>query len=321
MKTAHLNALRALEATLRLGSFRAAADELNVTPAAVGQQIRALESYIGRPLFDRRPSGAMPSEAADEAASRLTSAFRELSGVLAGLSARPPTARVAVTMTMSVAEGWLPHELPGFFAQVDEVDLRLDSSRTVVDLAHGEFDFAIRHAAGAGEGNDSLPLFPSLIAPLCTRDFARRYGLSPETRSLAEVPLSHVPFETSDPGWIDWPDWCAAFGVGLGAEQARQVSTGSSGLQLARAGLGLVLCAMVDSFDAIRCGDLVLPFGPGSVMQTAYWYRLVWLRDRRLGPVQRRFRDWIAERGRAHCDEIGEWLGFAIAPPDQPIET
>ena len=64
MKTSHLNALRALEAALRTGSFRSAADDLGVTTAAVGQQIRGLEEYVGRQLFIRKPSGAVPTEAA-----------------------------------------------------------------------------------------------------------------------------------------------------------------------------------------------------------------------------------------------------------------
>ena len=59
MRLAHLNGLKALEATLRLGSLTGAAKDLGVTPAAVGQQIRTLELYLGVALF-RRTRRAAP---------------------------------------------------------------------------------------------------------------------------------------------------------------------------------------------------------------------------------------------------------------------
>ena len=51
MKLSHLNGLRALEAALRTGTFSAAADELGVTVAAIGQQLRGLEDYLGLRLL------------------------------------------------------------------------------------------------------------------------------------------------------------------------------------------------------------------------------------------------------------------------------
>ncbi|MCR9150199.1 MAG: LysR substrate-binding domain-containing protein [Rhodobacteraceae bacterium] len=314
MKTAHLNALRALEAVLRLGSLRAAADELHVTSAAVGQQVRVLEGALGRKLLDRRPGGAVPTDAARGAAARLTRAFADLSEVLADLSLAEQGNRVAVTMTVAVAEGWLPRELPDFFARAPEVDLRLDSSRATVDLARGEFDFAIRHMGPPGADFAAITLFPSFMAPVCTPDFARRYRLTPETRSLGGVPLNHVPVRTSDPDWVDWPGWCARFGLAPDDGQAQQVSAGFGGLRFAQAGLGLTLSALVDSFDALRRGDLVLPFGPDRVLTSAYSYRLIWLKDRRLSPLQRLFRDWIAGRGKAQADAIEGWLASGARP-------
>lgn len=64
---AHLNALRAFEASARHQSFSAAAKELNVTPAAVGQLVRMLEEWLGTPVFARGASGParlVPTEAA-----------------------------------------------------------------------------------------------------------------------------------------------------------------------------------------------------------------------------------------------------------------
>ena len=53
-----LNALRAFEAVVRLGSMARAADALAVTPGAVSQQVRLLESVVGVPLFRREGAAA-----------------------------------------------------------------------------------------------------------------------------------------------------------------------------------------------------------------------------------------------------------------------
>ena len=85
MKLSHLNALRALEATLRCGTFSAAADELGVTVGAIGQQLRGLEDYLGLRLFDRLPSGVRPTVEAREVAEQLTMGFGAVDEALAQL--------------------------------------------------------------------------------------------------------------------------------------------------------------------------------------------------------------------------------------------
>ena len=87
----HLNALLALEASARLGSFTRAAAELNVTPAAVGQQVRILEEYLGRKIFHRSSQGLQVTPAAVAALTdleagfdRLEAGFRQLGRTAAG---------------------------------------------------------------------------------------------------------------------------------------------------------------------------------------------------------------------------------------------
>lgn len=313
MKTTHLNGLRALEATLRLGGFRAAADELGVTPAAVGQRVRALEDYLGRPLLERRPTGAVPAPAALSVAARLTDAMRLLSQALAELDGAAPDRRVAVSMPQALAETWLPPELPGFMSRCDSVDLRLDTSHLPVDLASGAFDFAVRYGPEPDKELDWLPLFPAHVVPVATPDFAERYGLCPGLTSLEHVPLWHVENHTKDPLWPDWAAWCARNGIappmpGL----VPYVSRFSSGLRVAQTGLGMVLGGIVEAYPLLRDGVLVMPFGPQSALPTGaehgYLYRLVWRRGGRLMPVQRVFRDWIGERAAAHAAAIEKML-------------
>ena len=87
MRISHLNALRALEATLRLGSFSAAANELGITPAAVGQRVRSLEDFLGKELFERTSTGIRVLEDARQTETLLTNSFSGLAAALDQLRA------------------------------------------------------------------------------------------------------------------------------------------------------------------------------------------------------------------------------------------
>src|SRR6056297_2802134 len=106
MKISHLNALRALEATLRRGSFATAAKELGVTPAAVGQRIRSLEEYVGRRLFERSANGAVPTAEARKLLPVLNTGFSALESALDELQPTQDLRRISVTMPESFAENW-----------------------------------------------------------------------------------------------------------------------------------------------------------------------------------------------------------------------
>ena len=87
---AHLNAMLSFEAAARLGGFAAAADELSVTPGAVSQQIKALEDWIGAPLFERRTQGVALTALGQGARDEFTSAFDSLGHALHALRAQAP---------------------------------------------------------------------------------------------------------------------------------------------------------------------------------------------------------------------------------------
>ena len=78
----HLRALQALELAISRGSLKAAAAELAITPAAVGQRIKALEDYLGFDLLVRGRSGIRPTRELESAMAHLSAAFRELDTVL-----------------------------------------------------------------------------------------------------------------------------------------------------------------------------------------------------------------------------------------------
>ena len=309
MRIPHLNGLRAFETALRTRNLTAAGRELGVTAAAVGQQIKTLEDYLGCKLFERRPTGVVPTEAALRVQDRLTAGMSILADVVAQLSRTQAQDRVAVTLPESFAENWLTLRLSDFYRDNAGVDLRLDSTNRQVDLFQEDFDFAIRYIGRPEDNLTSIKLFDDSVLPVCTPGFAAEYGLSPNTTVLDEVPLIHLDDRTPDPDWVDWPRWADTFGVHLGdLRRGPTFLRFNSGLRAAVAGQGLVLCGIVEAFHAIENGQLVMPFGFERRCQTSYRYWLVHVEGRRLSKVQRKFVAWIEDVARAFRDDLGRWI-------------
>ena len=307
MRITHLNGLRALEATLRRGSFRAAAGELGVTAAAVGQQIRSLESFLGRPLFERASTGARPTPSAREIEQKLSACFSSLGEVIGQLEHRPPENRVAITLPTSFAEYWFTTRLPGFYRLNSEIDLRLDASNRMLDLIREDLDFAIRYSLPAPETYTETILFGDRIVPVCTPAFAARYRLSRDLDSLSGVPLIHVVDRTPDPQWVGWEAWGQRFGFASeGLADGVRLTQFSSGMRAAIGGQGLVLCGIVEAFDAIRDGSLIMPFGAEFNCRAGYEYRLLSINGRRLSKLQNRFRDWVVDTAREFETRLDE---------------
>lgn len=305
MKLSRLNALRAFEAVLRTGSFKAAAEEIGVTPAAVGQQVRGLEELLARKLFRRTAGGAEPTEEALRVKAGLTAGFTALSEAMNELRDENVGRRVAVTAPESFAENWLTRRITGFYSENPAADLRLDAANRRVDIAAEGFDFAIRYSAPPPDNLSAIDLFGDAVLPLCTPGFTKRHQLASGRPSLLGVPLVQLENRTPDPQWASWEDWCGHFGVEYATTSGGiRFSRISSGLQAALSGQGLVLCGITEAFDAIQQGLLMAPFGLRHHLPTAYRYRLVSVAGRPLTPLQIRFQDWLVAEATRFTDQL-----------------
>lgn len=309
MRLAFLNSWRAVEAVVRLGSMARAAEELAVTPAAVSARIRDLEDRIGRPLFLRESRGLVPTEALTDVQQRLSGGMAILAGVQRDLSSESVPRRIALAVTQTFAENWLPRHMPSLFAKTDGMDLRLDTRWDLVGIDEGGFDFAIRYMAAPGPEFGQVPLLPSGVVPVCTPDFASRYGLGPRTASLDGIPLVHVVVPTSDPDWCDWNSWGIRTGVTWTTDDAPRFTLTGSGRRVAMSGMGLVLGGLAEVLDDVAQGSLVMPLGRDSIIWAGFWHRLIWPSQRRLRPVQKVFRNWAAERAELDRASMAELFG------------
>lgn len=211
-----LTALRAFAATAELRSFSQAARALNVTHAAVAQQVRALEDQLGRPLVQREGRGVSLTTDGEHLADALNEGFSAMQRGLEALKAGEADRPVRVTLTASFAAQWLMPRLKDFWEKFPDIGLSLHPDSRVVDLHRERMDLGIRYGNGDWPGAESSYLAsarlviagaPSLIGQRDAltiedmRDFdwilsrswpeqdtyLRRIGLDPDTLSRTDI--------------------------------------------------------------------------------------------------------------------------------------
>ena len=167
-RLAHLNALRAFEATARLGSYVRAADELAVTAAAVGQQVRMLEEHFGSALFERQGKKLVLTEAARAVLPDIKDAFDRLAQAANRLRETRHADLVTITLPRSFTAKWLIPRIEAFSMAHPEVDLRLDTTDRLVDLLRENVTLGIRYGSGRYPGLDATLLMADEVFPVCS---------------------------------------------------------------------------------------------------------------------------------------------------------
>jgi LysR family transcriptional regulator of beta-lactamase len=167
-----LNALRAFESSARHLSFTRAALELNVTQAAVSQQVRSLEERLGTTLFKRLPRGLAMTDEGLALRPVLTDAFDRIEAVLKQFEGGHFHEVLTIGVVGTFAVGWLMPRLKSFRDAHPFVELRLLTNNNLVDLATEGLDFAIRFGDGTWPGSLATRLLDAPLALLCTPEIA-----------------------------------------------------------------------------------------------------------------------------------------------------
>jgi DNA-binding transcriptional LysR family regulator len=146
MRQGALDGVEAFLSVARHRSFRRAAAELGVTPSAISQAVRTLESRIGAALFARTTRSVGLTEAGERFLARAKPAFEEL--VAAGETARELGQRPAGLLRLAVPRAAVPILLEPLIASFCEaypaIEVELAASEELVDLAKGGFDAGVR---------------------------------------------------------------------------------------------------------------------------------------------------------------------------------
>lgn len=153
-----LPALRAFEAAARLGSYSAAARELNVTHAAIAQHVRTLEDHFGCPLMARAGQKMQATSEGASLASALSDGFGTIARAAETLLDRGKDRPLRITSTASFAENWLMPRIGQFWSENPGVGLEINPAPELVDLRREGIDMALRFGRGDWPGLNAEPL-------------------------------------------------------------------------------------------------------------------------------------------------------------------
>lgn len=308
--TTHLRALQALELAIRKGSLKSAAIELSITPAAVGQRIRALEEYLGLDLLVRGRSGIRPTRDLEAAIAHLKAAFRELETASRILDFQRVN-EVHISADSDWADLWLRPRLPQF----------LDDNPNTLFCINGVGDVPVRLGSADceiwfGESKAGVDtLFHDYLLPVSSPENSKRVLAQPDGEMLEGFPLLHLDCYTVDAADIGWIEWVNKHGQ-------RQTAPGRGirykkvlhALEAVYANAGLLVCGAALVKQQLDDGKLSLPFPVthGSWSRNAYCahFRESALRRQKI----QQFREWLLSTSRETRAELERFVGKAREP-------
>jgi len=262
-----LNWLRTFEAAARHGNLNRAADELNVTPSAVSQQVKALEARVAIPLFRRVRQRLYLTDAGQAYQLALQQAFAIMSAGTDELLAGVGLTSLTVRAPSSFATQWLVPRLDRFHALYPNIDIRITALGREVDFNRDDIDLEIRYGDGNWPALEVLPFISEQVFPVCSPALLSSGAPLTQPADLAAHTLLDVPgYE------VDWAAWLAAAGVS-GHDHRRDVRFDQSvmAVQAAISGLGIALGRTPLVADEIAAGRLVAPFYLQVVSTGAYF--------------------------------------------------
>lgn len=296
-----LKALRAFEAAARHLGFERAGDELNVTPGAIAQQVKALEAWLGLSLFHRLPSrGVVLTPAGHRYAESIGALLDGLAEATAQVQRAADPNMLTVSTIPSFAANWLIPRLGSLRKTHPSLDVRVQISQERTDFSRENVDVAIRFGHGRYPGLRSDFLLEESFFPVCSAALMDdpAHPLR-EPADLGRHTLLHEDIDAGIPGYVDWPQWLASAGVAhlVDASRGPRFSHTFLALQAAASGQGVALATSVLAGQDFVAGRLVRPFA--HEVRGVSQYHVVCPEATADRPQIAAFRAWLQEQASA----------------------
>jgi LysR family glycine cleavage system transcriptional activator len=289
-----LKAVRYFEAAARHLSFSRAAEELSVTHSAISHQIKALEAWLGVPLFERGTRQVALTEAGRRFLPPVRSGLLQIAEAARDVSTATKGGPIVVSVLPSVAAKWMVPKLHDFRARHPDIDVRISATSRVETIGDGDIDIAIRFGRGNWSGVTAELLLANDLFPVCSPKLPTADKPLTEPRDLLQYPL------LSDSDWSGanydfWRDWLMAAGI----EDARYrpgltFNVSNLLMQAAVDGLGVAMGNTMLAGEDLRQGRLIRPFDL-TVWPDSGFY-VVYAKSALQRPKIKAFRDWLFDQ-------------------------
>lgn len=286
-----LNSLVAFEAAARHLSFTLAAQELNVTQGAISRQVRLLEDYLGKVLFERTTRTIQLSPAASQYYETVRASLLQVAQATGEIRHWQGAEQVTVATSTAMASLWLLPKVTEFQRENEEIDLRIIAHDQVKDFSRLDCDLALYYCKTPPRDMQVTPLFSEEVYPVCSPAYLAKHPGLNQPQDLAACTWLFLDDPQRD--WIGWTEWFQAQGLKK-VEPKRRININSYSMLIQSAisgqGIALAWSNLVD--DHLHSGALVRPLD--TVLRTdAQFCLLEPLGRGGMRQSVKRFRSWL----------------------------
>ena len=252
-----LGTLRAFEVLARTGTLAKAADELCVTPSAVGHQVRALEAWLGTALFEAKGRQRVLTAAGERLAGDIGKAFDQLDLACRAV-AHASGQELHVNVTPTFAIRWLVPRLGRFHVRYPDIAVHIETSAKPIDLMREPMDAALRFGKPPWTGLTSELIFMEDVFPVCHPKLLSGRKRLNRPEDLKNHTLLHSLYRRDD-----WAKWLAAAGVDkklVDPTQGLIFDLTTMAIDAAENGLGVAITREAQVTPVLESGRLVVPF-------------------------------------------------------------
>jgi len=291
-----LNALRGFLVVAQHLSFSVAAKELRITPAAVSQQIKNLEDFLGVQVFNRQGRRVQLTEAGRQILPGVERGFHNMADAVRPYLSPISANHLSCSAVGSFAARWLVPRLPSWTALYPNTDVRLSATAEVIEFERMGIDLAIRLGTGDWGELYSELLLPEEVVPLCSPDLLEGKAPLRVPADLSHHQLIHFapPYGQLNTKWSDWME--IADVEGIDSSRGLLTNDGMMALNAATRGQGVVLAPRVLAAEELSVGTLVIPFEIKLPTDLA-WY-IVMPQQNLNRPMVAAFHDWLKDESK-----------------------
>jgi LysR family transcriptional regulator, glycine cleavage system transcriptional activator len=304
----HLKAMQALEAAVRFGSISRGAEALGITPAAMGQRIKALEDYLGLELLTRGRAGMAPTAELAAALPHLHTAFAALEDAAGALDMQRAS-EIHIAAASDFVELWLEPRLPAFRAEYPGLLFCINGAGEVpVRLGRADCEIGFGAVPPAEDRLADL-LFRDLVLPIGSPANVARVAPMPAVERLEGFPLLHLDFYKDDPAGLSWPEWIARNQVLRTApDRGMRFQRITAALAAVEANAGLCLAGAALILERIDAGTIELPYPVETGKRTTHAFFARYRPDTQARRHVARFRAWLLDEARKTEDELARLI-------------
>jgi LysR family glycine cleavage system transcriptional activator len=302
-KIPSIGMLLAFEAAAESGSFTAAAAKLFITPAAISQNIRALEQHLSIALFERSKTGIKLSRAGQSYLSFISDALEKIRLAQQQLEQFRNLNVLTITTFPSVASKWLMPLVLDWMDINPGSEIRVEASHARVDFNRSASDLCICFGKQNYAGLQKDLLFTDSVSMVLSPKLLQRIEDKTDIKAITQLPMIHIDWEDHNHNLPGWGDWLQAANVDMTiAKAGPHFNLSSMAIDAALQGKGLLLGQHILIAEELETGQLIKPLDISLPLGQAYY--LVYPKRTLENPLAAAFIDWVKQQAPKSTEEL-----------------